>query len=200
MRAIKTLENEHRTIEAVLTCLERIADRGMVAGKLPRKAATEALSFLHEFADNCHNRKEEEQLYPLMETRGLSEETAHRLRMEHEQCRRFLRGMDQSLNLAADGNGAALQEFADNAWEYAQTLRAHMQEEDEGLFPMANMLLNPADEEQLETAFNKMEDEHVFPCTYEHCLRLAEELGRDWGVAIDEHIETFPAVGCFHSR
>jgi len=69
MRSTEILQDEHRVIEQVLNCLEKMADQALVAGRLDESSAREALDFFQTFADGCHHHKEEDHLFPLMEAR-----------------------------------------------------------------------------------------------------------------------------------
>ena len=60
------LMDEHRVIERVLDAFERMLSLGVID-----KAFTiKALDFFRQFADGCHHHKEEEQLFPAMESAG----------------------------------------------------------------------------------------------------------------------------------
>ena len=50
MKATEILMDEHRVIEQVLTCLEKLADRCEAGEKLDSNSALEALEFLRNFA------------------------------------------------------------------------------------------------------------------------------------------------------
>ena len=184
MRPTEILKGEHRVIEQVLTCLERMADQGLEQGKIPAKAATDALKFLREFADGCHHKKEEDRLFPLLEGRGLPRAGGPTdvMRTEHEQGRALIRTMASSLDAAGVGDARALQSFTRAARDYVQLLRAHIHKEDHCLFAMADSLLSPAEQERLEADFDAVEREQAKPCTHNHCLAIAANLARQFDV------------------
>jgi hemerythrin-like domain-containing protein len=70
MRPTEILSSEHRVIEQVLDCLERIADNCSAQGSLNRESAEAAIDFFRTFADRCHHGKEETYLFPAMEACG----------------------------------------------------------------------------------------------------------------------------------
>ena len=70
MNPTDILMDEHRVIEQVLNCLEKIIEQATAAGRLEEEPAREALDFFRTFADRCHHGKEEAHLFPLMQTRG----------------------------------------------------------------------------------------------------------------------------------
>jgi hemerythrin-like domain-containing protein len=184
MNATDILSSEHRVIEQVLACLEKIADRCGSAGGLDRESASQALDFFRSFADRCHHGKEEERLFPLLEQRGLSREHGPTgvMRFEHDQGRALLGGMAAAVAAADAGDATARERFAAHARGYVDLLRAHIRKEDERLFPMANRVLSAKDQESLLEAFGAMEHEDMGQGTHERYLRLADELADRWNV------------------
>lgn len=72
MNAIDILKNEHRIIEQALCCLDAVADKWNLTSKLATSSARKALNFLRCFADGCHHQKEEQLLFPQLESRGVT--------------------------------------------------------------------------------------------------------------------------------
>jgi hemerythrin-like domain-containing protein len=60
------LINEHRIIEQVLNCLERMVEHCRETGRLEREPANETIAFFREFAERAHLAKEETYLFPLV--------------------------------------------------------------------------------------------------------------------------------------
>ena len=98
MRSTDILQNEHRVIEQVLGCLEKMAAQA-VEGKLDEPSAREALDFFQTFADGCHHHKEEDHLFPLMEAKGFPRHGGPTGVMlhEHEEGRRHVKAMRSAL-------------------------------------------------------------------------------------------------------
>ena len=53
MQPTAILSQEHRVIEVVLNCLERIAAEALESGRLDRESAEQAVDFFKTFADGC---------------------------------------------------------------------------------------------------------------------------------------------------
>ncbi len=185
MQPTEVLHSEHRVIEQVLACLEKIVDRGLAEGKLDGTAADQALDFFRGFADRCHHGKEEQHLFPLLEARGLPREGGPTgvMLYEHDQGRQHMQAMADSLEGAAAGQRPALGKFAEHARAYIQLLRQHIFKEDHVLFAMADQVLNKADQERLLDRFEHMEHEDMKHGTHERYLRLADALAERFGVA-----------------
>ena len=108
MRATEILSQEHRVIEQVLSCLERMAQQCVVEGSLDGDSARRAIDFLRTFADQCHHGKEESHLFPALEAQGFSRDTGPTGVMlhEHEFGREHVGCMDRAIPAAAAGDQA----------------------------------------------------------------------------------------------
>lgn len=184
MKPTDILMNEHRIIEQVLDCLEKVLDLCVTEKKLDAKSARQAIEFLRTFADRCHHGKEEAQLFPTMEANGFSggcSPVAVMLR-EHELGRLYIQGMDAAVEPAAAGDPESLKWFIQHGRSYLKLLREHIRKEDICLFPAANHRLTETDQEQLLAAFEKAEAEEIEQGTREASLRIANELADHFGV------------------
>ncbi|MCC6569494.1 MAG: hemerythrin domain-containing protein [Anaerolineales bacterium] len=91
---------------------------------------------------------------------------------EHEEGRRFIRGMVECAERINAGDASAKSKLAQHAQDYAALLREHIQKEDNVLFPMADNIL--ADEQsKLLKDFHRADDERGMGEKY---LKVAEEL------------------------
>jgi hemerythrin-like domain-containing protein len=70
MKPTEILSSEHRVIEQVLGCLEKIIEQARQNGRLERQPAEDAIAFFRNFADRCHHGKEEAHLFPALEAQG----------------------------------------------------------------------------------------------------------------------------------
>ncbi len=185
MNPTDILMDEHRVIEQVLNCLEKIIEQATAAGRLEEEPAREALDFFRTFADRCHHGKEEAHLFPLMQTRGFGGgcgPVAVMLR-EHELGRLYVGGMDGAIEGASQGDADALQWFVQHGQSYIRLLREHIQKEDHCLFPAANRAMKEPDQQMLITAFEKVEAEELGQGTHEKYLALANRLADRLGVS-----------------
>jgi hemerythrin-like domain-containing protein len=130
--ALTRFEAEHRVALAALERLERAA-LGLRAGEGVGSHLAEVgeVLTLLQGAVREHNEAEERALFPLL---GADAPLGPFLE-EHE----FLWGLESTLETALR-NGAAAR-IADVALEIVDLLRAHIQRENEVLFPMARVLL-----------------------------------------------------------
>ena len=70
MKPTEILSGEHRIIEQVLDCLEKMAQKCEAEGRLDKTSAEQAVDFFRNFADRWHHGKEETYLFPAMEAKG----------------------------------------------------------------------------------------------------------------------------------
>jgi hemerythrin-like domain-containing protein len=201
MRPSDILSGEHRMIEQVLNCLEKIAEACRRDGKLDGRSAREAIDFFRNFADRCHHGKEETHFFPAMEAKGFSREqgpTGVMLR-EHDAGRSYIRAMNEAVDAAAAGDVDACAKFVHNAWSYLDLLREHIQKEDHCLFGMANQTFSDEDQQKLLDAFAHVEAEEMGVDTHEKYLTLANELADRWNVLrAEKTVACHHACGCGH--
>jgi hemerythrin-like domain-containing protein len=166
---ISELMDEHRIIEKVLAALEAAADRDM-----PLDFYGRAVDFIANFADGCHHAKEEDRLFPLLEQRGIPREMGPIGVMceEHEIARGLVRRMREAIEHedAAAARAATV--------DYAALLRAHIQKEDQVLFPMGRGQLSADDIARLNERFAEVESAPL----HERYARMAAELMAEAGI------------------
>ena len=181
MRATEVLKGEHRVIEQVLDCLERMANRCEHEGRLDPGPARDAVTFFRGFADRNHHGKEEQQLFPMLEDRGFSPEAGPTavMRGEHVDGRALVEQLEGAIDGAALGDESAVRGFVVWSRTYVQMLRAHIEKEDTCLFPMADRVLREADQRELLLRFGRGD---ATPADRERFLRMADALADRFGV------------------
>jgi len=153
---------EHRWIESMLACLERLASPEQV-DSFDTDGARRALDFLASFADTCHHGKEEDHLFDAMVRRGFPERDGPIAVMnrEHEQGRDLLRHMSEAVEdfeSETDRTGA-LERFASHAASYVHLMRAHIAKENTCLFKMADGVLDADATRTVLDGFARFEEE-----------------------------------------
>lgn len=168
---------EHDLILQALDALEKKAG-ALQAGAAPDRAYFEkAVEFLRGFADKCHHGKEEHLLFKRMTERGFPVQTGPIAVMlsEHEAGRAFIRGIaGAAARFGSDP--AAAKQLVENARGYVDLLRAHIDKENNVLFPMADRALGPEDHAYLSEEFERFEAEETGAGVHEAMLKLLDEL------------------------
>jgi hemerythrin-like domain-containing protein len=200
MKPTEILTSEHRVIQQVLDCLEKMARQFTARGKLDEQPARDAVEFFRNFADRCHHGKEETHLFPAMEAKGFSRESGPTGVMlhEHEQGRGHVRGMAEAIDAAAAGDAGAVKRFADHARAYIALLREHIEKEDHCLFGMANQAFSDDDQQRLLAAFQKVEQEEMGEGTHARFAKIADELADRYGVPRAAAAAGHHGCGCGH--
>ncbi len=201
MKPTDILSSEHRVIEQVLNCLDKMVQKSQTEGKLDKQSAKDAVAFFRNFADHCHHGKEERHLFPAMEAKGFPRDCGPTgvMLYEHDQGRKFVGGMDESIEAAARGDTAALKEFTRNAREYINLLREHIKKEDHCLFAMANNAFTEQDQQDLLAAFENVEAKEMGEGVHEKYLKIADDLAKRYAVPLAHGTESVGhGCGCGH--
>ena len=181
MEATEILMSEHRVIERVIAALETECDRLERGENVRPGFFVDASDFIAGFADGCHHRKEEGVLFATMEANGMpvAGGPIGVMLMEHEQGRAYTRGMRQAALAMEAGDPAARAEVLRNARGYAALLRAHIQKEDQILFPMADQVIPRRAHAEVLDGFEHVEHDETGEGVHERYLALAEALERE---------------------
>ena len=170
---IQELMDEHRIIEKVLTALSAAAAQGVLL-----KFYERAVDFIANFADKCHHSKEEEQLFPVLEEKGIPRDGGPIGCMcdEHKIGRDHVRRMRE---LITAGDYVGLRRESLN---YVALLRDHIQKEDNVLFPMGRRVLSEDDLQRLRGKFDEVE--HPGQQCNHYYDKVADELLAQVGVLV----------------
>lgn len=174
----ETLKHEHDVILLVLEAVEREARAIRHAGKVDAERVGKMIDFIRNFADKCHHAKEENLLFVRFEQRGIPREGGPIgvMLAEHEKGRAHVRVVAEALPKAAQGDRHAAQAVADNLMDYVLLLRAHIDKENNVLYPMGDRALTEDDQRSLAEAFAKVEAEDLGEGVHEKYHQLAREL------------------------
>ena len=143
--ATAILREQHRLILRVVDAFD-----GAVAD-LPALADTVRMEgfirFFRLFTDSCHHGSEEDVLFTTMEEHGLAAAGGplEAMREEHRYGRALVRVMADAIPALGDGDAAARAAFVTDAATYIGFIRAHIAREDDGIFELAdNLIEGPA--------------------------------------------------------
>ncbi len=185
MSATEELIHEHTVVKRMLTIIQAAEGQAARRQELPADFIPRVVDFIRNFVDRCHHGKEEDNLFPMMENRGIPKQGGPIavMLMEHDQGRAYVRKMDEAGKRLAGGEKGALQEAFDNGLAYVQLLTQHIYKEDNILFPMADRALTPEDQKQLLSKFEEVELERIGPGGHEKYLKLVDDLESQIGIS-----------------
>jgi hemerythrin-like domain-containing protein len=138
---------EHELIVEVLAALQAMAERLRAGQEVARQDVTDFGRFFRDFADKCHHGKEEDRLFAKMVEIGFPQDSGPIAVMlaEHDAGRQEVRGL-----LAIGAGTGPLDEsektrVIEYAGQFVPLLYAHIQKENNILYPMAQNTI-PSDE------------------------------------------------------
>lgn len=172
MQPTEILTNEHKAVLLALRILEE-AGAALASGKAEARADLEQLlDFFRGFVDRCHHGKEEQILFPELVRRGVPQERGPIgvMLSEHEAGRDHVRRIQAALD------AGAADQLLPVIRSYRGLLEAHIQKEDQVLFPMADRMLDAARAEELVRDFDRIELEHVGAGKHEAYHRMLHAL------------------------
>lgn len=138
------LTKDHETTERVLEATLRAFD---VADGPDRAVIADALDYFTCYVDQCHNKKEENHLFPLIERLGIPREGGPLgvMLQEHEESRRLLAEFASLGRAYVAGDRTVAGALRAAFGSYADLLKNHFWKETDILYPMAARVMRPAD-------------------------------------------------------
>ncbi len=181
-RPSAVLRAEHEVIKRVLGVLERLVARSLRGEGFEAESLARCVEFFRAFADACHHAKEEDLLFPVLESRGIPREGGPIGVMleEHKLARAYTRDMGESLEAKERGDAEAVQQFHAATRQYLDLLTNHISKENDILFTMGDRVLTPQDQDSLSSKFCEVACGSFRGKKREELERLADELEEQW--------------------
>ncbi len=178
------LKSEHQTILRVIGVLDRLLARSERGDGFEHSAMRRCVEFFRLFADACHHAKEEDLLFPVLETRGISRDGGPIGVMlhEHSLARQHTKEMADALDALGDGEENAESRFHTAAYEYIELLTNHIHKEDNVLFNMGDRVMSADDQTTLCNRFCEVGCRAFGGKTREELVQIADELEQQWSV------------------
>lgn len=178
MRPTEQLTEEHTTIKSMLQILEKVCQKLDSGIEVNPQHLAQIIEFIKVFADKCHHGKEEDLLFPELEQAGMPRNGGPigTMLVEHNIGREYVKGMSEAITQYQAGDRSASPRFVDNARSYIALLTQHIDKEDHGLFPAADMRLSKEKQEQLLEGFEKVEQDVIGAGRHEEFEKLLNHL------------------------
>jgi len=154
-KAVRILRDEHRSISAVLQCLQQLTRLAQDPAIKPDFAVFRAMIYyIDTFPERQHHPKEDNYLFArLLRRSDAARPLVEKLMAEHVEGARLVRELERAVLAfeetwprGAEGLAAAVNAYAEFHW-------AHMRCEEQELLPLAETALIAEDWEAIETAF-----------------------------------------------
>lgn len=185
MKATQELITEHNAVLVALTILEKVEAALAAKNEQAAEHLGQLLDFLRVFVDRCHHGKEEDVLFPALEQRGMPRDGGPIgvMLAEHEIGRGHVRAMSEGLDRLRRAEADALSAILEHAHAYRSLLRAHIQKENNILFPMADRLLPDDVAVSVFARFEEIERDRVGEGKHEAYHAMLHTLKGLYGVA-----------------
>lgn len=160
MKPTEDLMNDHAAISIMLDIMQEMAGRINREEHIDTGHVEKVIDFLKNFADKCHHGKEEAVLFPALVEAGLPAQNGPvgMMLYEHSQGREYIGRMIEALGKMEKNDREVSRELSEAMLQYAQLLRSHIMKENSVLFPMADDMLNPAQQEEIFEKFEEIEE------------------------------------------
>ncbi len=182
MKPTEILVKEHDAILVMLEVLKAVSARLENKEHVNPEHLPQIVEFIQVFADKCHHGKEENLLFKSLVKAGVPQAGGPIgvMLSEHEAGRNLVRKMDAAASSYTKGDQSAADQFIQNARGYISLLSQHIQKENNVLFPMADKLIPPQEQNQLIGDFEKVEIEVIGEGTHERLHELLDLLKSEY--------------------
>jgi len=172
-KAIEDLLNEHHAILSALQILATMTSRIGGTMEVDENDIRDFIGFLKEFADKCHHGKEEGILFPALVKAGIPDKGGPIgvMLSEHARGRELIKEMEAAVSDTVDRH-----KFSRSAKEYSSLLEAHIQKENNVLFPAAEQVLTEGQLEQIHNAFEQHEEKVIGEGRHEALHAMLKQL------------------------
>lgn len=172
-RWTELLMRDHEITEKVFEAGERILE----APTPDRQHVEKLLDYFVNYVEACHNRKEEDHLFPLIERRGVPRQGGPLavMLMEHEQSEQVLAELRTLGVEYIGGDPEALDPLRAVYAQYIDLLKNHFWKENDILYPMAQRVMAASDGETVVEGI-KATEAALGPDTRARYYGLANEL------------------------
>jgi hemerythrin-like domain-containing protein len=159
-QAIRIIEDEHRSIAAVLHGLRHVTREAARAETCPDFRVLHAmLDYIVAFPEKLHHPKEDRYLFSALRACSLDAgPLLDRLQAEHVRGGELIRELLQALVAYEKGGRSEALAFQQAVETYVDFHWAHMRCEEDVLFPLAERVLTKADWLAIATAFKENDD------------------------------------------
>ncbi len=181
-RPTSVLKDEHQVILRVIAVLKQLVTLSESREQFEMEALGQCVEFFKLFADACHHAKEEDLLFPALESRGLPREGGPIGVMLHEHniARQLTADMASALEAVRRDEPNGREEFHTAAHQYIELLTNHILKEDNILFNMGDRMLTEEDQTSLCSSFCEVGCRTFGGKKREELTRLADDLESRW--------------------
>lgn len=145
MNAIALMIEEHKNIKRMLVVVRKACFKIFNGDKINYADFQDIISFIRNYADSHHHKKEEVILFNKMidEIGGTAEKIVkYGMLVEHDLGRIYIKDLEEALKNLQNGNEEAILDVISNAISYTHLLERHITKEDNVVYKFAERELN----------------------------------------------------------
>lgn len=145
MNAIDLMMEEHKHIKRMLMVVRKSCFKVVEDEAINYKDFNLMISFIRNFADSHHHKKEEVILFnKMVDEIGETAEKVikHGMLVEHDLGRFYIKSLEEALEDYKSGNKEAILDIIANAISYTHLLERHIDKEDKVIYKFAQRELN----------------------------------------------------------
>jgi hemerythrin-like domain-containing protein len=160
MRPTEDLKHKHDIILKVIGAAEREVLLIGETGEIDAEQIAKMLDFFRNFTDRCHQAKEEQHRFVIVEKRDQPRNMGPIAVMlqEHAMGRARVKTIVNALPQAQKGDSSSIASLKDNPMIYENLLEAHITKENHALFLLADRLFIAKDQEELAMSSPKFDE------------------------------------------
>ncbi len=184
MTATQCLRDEHRVILRVLDAFEVALQKAHEVNAVTQVMFDPFVLFFEDFADKCHHCKEEDRLFPRLESVGIPRDGGPIgvMLYEHEEGRKLVRRMKEHLAAADGGDANAAMMVLEQGEMFLELLRGHISKENEILFNMADQLIHADNLAGLNQDYEAEASAKDYCVRFDAARQMADVLIAEYGV------------------
>jgi len=162
MRAKDILREDHGRIMKLLAVWQKMLGELEHTNQSRQEAFVACIDLVETFVDKCHHGREDEILFPAMESSKEPGITIliDRLSSEHKTGRSMLEAIKQEYKVFSQSNGSA-EKLIQLCEGYIDLLRKHIRWENAKLLPVIEKCVSSGDQEQIAARFEQYEQETI---------------------------------------
>lgn len=163
MMAVEDLRHEHTEIVLMLDILERICELLDSGEEVNPEHLTQLHDFMVVFVDQCHHSKEEELLFPTLQSinGGEAKKLIDVLLQEHEAGRKYAHAIGEAISDKQDMDLMDRSNIIKYGKYYIKLLVQHIDKENNVLFTIAEKKLSEKQDQELFERFEIVEKEKI---------------------------------------
>ena len=140
MNAIDLMMEEHKYIKRMLVVVRKACFKVVEGEDVNYEDFNSMISFIRNFADSHHHKKEEVMLFnKMVDEIGETAEKVikHGMLVEHDLGRFYIKSLEEALKDYKGGNKEAILDVIANAVSYTHLLERHIDKEDKVIYKFA---------------------------------------------------------------